>query len=62
MTRDDVEEILQELLPSQILEVSGLADDSEALVVALRDHIEENLDEIISSMADNGLIDSDEED
>lgn len=57
MTRSEVEGILKDCTPEQVLEVVGLDDNQEALVDALEKYIENSLEEIISSMVANGLID-----
>lgn len=57
MTRSEVEGILKECTSEQVLEVVGLDDNQEALVDALEKYIEDSLEEIISSMVANGLID-----
>jgi len=55
-TIKNVSEILIQLRPSEIMEVCFPEEDTEEIVYALQDHIEDNLENIESELVLNGLM------
>ena len=60
MTLSNIENILKKLSPLEVIEMCGIDDDSEGLVYALSDHIEEFQDDIKDRLEENGLIDEED--
>lgn len=56
-----IENILKQLQPLDVLEVTGLDGDAELLVESLADFIEDNMDDIRDQLIANGHMEEDDE-
>ena len=56
MTLPDIEAVLKKLTPEEVLDTCDMGIDSETLVEALADYIEENQEMILENLEANGVI------
>lgn len=55
-TEEHIVAILKELTPAEVMDITGLSEDTENLVFALSEYIEDNQDNIEQSLIAFGLL------